>query len=531
MSLQEQLHALLHCDLKSLFPLAREKKRKLFFFVGPTNSGKTHHAMQQLMEADCGTYLAPLRLMALENYERLKTDNIPVSLITGEEEQIDEEAGHVCSTIEMANFSTEVDVCVIDEIQMIEDPDRGWAWVNAIVGIPADTVILTGSVNALDAVKKIAAYLDEELEVVKFKRKNPLEVMQKPVPLKKLQPGTALIAFSRAEVLRLKSQLSRKHRVSVIYGNLSPEVRREEARRFREGESDILIATDAIAMGLNLPIQTILFTTDTKFDGIETRPLTPNEVIQIAGRAGRYGHHEKGYIGATRMGVLEHIDQMFHAPLHTIKPPFRVKATTSQILELSKHLKTDDLETILRYYSKHMRFTGPFVAAQISSMIELSYIIKSKKGLTLEEKYLLSQAPVTTKSPLIKSAYNFYINAIIKKEVVHYKSSINTSGIAKTELELLKAEDEVKKISLYLWMAYKFPDLFPDSKEAELARVRVNRYCEASLKSNKLRKATIRKKGATPSDRNTRRTRTVTSKTTPEKKQKPRNNRRRKKRS
>ncbi len=499
-SLREQLHALLHCDLKSMFPLAREKKRKLCFYVGPTNSGKTHQAMEALMDADCGTYLAPLRLLALENYERLRAHEIPVSLITGEEEQIDEDAAHICSTIEMTNFSMDVDVAVIDEIQMLEDPDRGWAWVNAIVGIPADRVIMTGSVNALDAVKKIAAYLGEELEVVKFKRKNPLEVLTRPIPLKQVEPGTAVIAFSRAEVLRLKSQLSKKHRVSVLYGNLSPEVRREEAKRFREGESSVLVATDAIAMGLNLPIKTILFTTDTKYDGIENRPLTPNEVIQIAGRAGRFGHHERGYIGATRQGVLEHIDKMFHSPLHTIKPPFHVKATTFQILELSKHLKTDDLNTILRYYSKHMRFTGPFVAAKIGSMIELSHIIKSKKGLTLEEKYLLAQAPVSTKSPLIKSAYNNYINAIIKKEVVPYKSSVNTSGIAKTELELLKAEDEVKKISLYLWMAYKFPELFPDSEAAELARVRVNRYCEASLKSNRLRRAPARKKAIPPKE-------------------------------
>ncbi len=493
-SLHEQLLSLLHCDLKSLFPLAREKKRQLIFYVGPTNSGKTHQALEALMAADCGTYLAPLRLLALENYEKLKAHDIPVSLITGEEEQIDEEAGHVCSTIEMANFSMDVDVCVIDEIQMIEDPDRGWAWVNAVVGIPAEKVILTGSVNALDAVKKIADYLGEELIVKKFKRKNPLEVLKKPIPLKKVEKGSALIAFSRAEVLRLKSQLSKKHRVSVLYGNLSPEVRREEARRFREGDSDILVATDAIAMGLNLPIHTILFTTDSKFDGISQRPLTPNEVIQIAGRAGRYGHHEKGYIGATKADVLEHIDAMFHSPLRTIKPPFEVKPTTFQILELSKHLETTDLETILRYYSKHMRFTGPFKAAKISSMLELSQQLRSKKGLSLEEKYILSQAPVSTKSPLVKSAWNFYVNAIIKKEVVHYISSVNTSGIARTELELLKAEDEVKKISLYLWLAYKFPELFPDSIEAELARVRVNRYCEASLKSNRLLKAAVRKK-------------------------------------
>ncbi len=489
----EQLRALLHCDLKSLYPLAREKRRKLIFYVGPTNSGKTYAAIQKLMAADCGSYLAPLRLLALENYETLKANEIPVSLITGEEEIIDEESAHICSTIEMANFQIEIDVCVIDEVQMLADKERGWAWVNAIVGIPADTVIMTGSVNALDAIREIAGYLEEELEVVKFRRKNPLEMMEYPIPLKEIPPHTALITFSRSDVLALKNRLSRRHRVSVLYGNLSPEVRREEARRFRTGESDILVATDAISMGLNLPIETLLFTTDTKFDGISRRPLTPNEVIQIAGRAGRYGHHESGYIGATSRKVLEHITQMFHAPLKSIKPPFQVKATPSQIRQLSDHLGTKNLPKILKYFAENMRFEGPFVAANIGSMIEVSKLIDTRKGLTLEEKYMLSQAPVSIRSPLIKNAFLFYVDAIIKKRVVRYKPSIKLRKTAKTELELLKAEDEVKKISLYLWLSYKLPDLFPDTHKAITARTLVNRYCEASLKSGKLR-LTIRNK-------------------------------------
>ena len=175
-SFQEQLNQLLNCDLKSLYPLARELNRKLYFFVGPTNSGKTYSAMKELIDADSGTYLAPLRLLALENYEFLKEQNIAASLMTGEEEIFDEDAGHICSTIEMLNFNLEVDVSVIDEVQMLDDEDRGWAWVNAILGSPARKVIMTGSVNALEIVKKIAIYLGEELEVVKFKRINPLKV-------------------------------------------------------------------------------------------------------------------------------------------------------------------------------------------------------------------------------------------------------------------------------------------------------------------------------------------------------------------
>lgn len=483
-SWQDQLHNLLNCDLKTLYPLARSLNRKLYFFVGPTNSGKTYQAMSELKKADCGIYLAPLRLLALEGYESLKEANLPVSLVTGEEQIFDEEAAHVCSTIEMIDFNMDVDVAVIDEVQMLDDIDRGWAWVNAIIGTPANKVIMTGSVNALDAVKKIATYLGEELEVVRFKRKNPLEVLDKPINLRDLQPGTALIAFSRKNVLMYKERLQKYHKVSVIYGNLSPEVRRDEARRFRDKETDILIATDAIAMGLNLPIQTILFTTCEKFDGVQRRLITPNEIIQIAGRAGRYGHHEKGHIGALNKKTLEQVKEQFSTPVKTIKPPFKVKASAEQIEAIASHLQTKSLSKVLKFFKRNMSFSGPFIAANISSMIEASTIVDAKFNLKLQDKYMLSQAPVTTKSTIIKQAYEAYIAAVLKTKVVRYRPSITVPKTAKTQKDLLLVEDEVKKISLYLWLSYKLPDLFPDTIKARMTRDALNTFIENSLKSN-----------------------------------------------
>jgi len=494
LSFQEQLNNLLNCDLKELYPLARELNRKLYFFVGPTNSGKTYRAMQEMKAADSAVYLAPLRLLALENYESLKDDGINASLITGEEEIFDEDSFHICSTIEMLNFNLESDVCIIDEVQMLEDEDRGWAWVNAILGAPASKVIMTGSVNALSIIEKIAKYLGEELDVVKFKRKTPLKVDTKPTILRDIKDATALITFSRNDVLKLKQKLSKFHNVSVLYGNLSPEVRREEAKRFREGQSDILIATDAIAMGLNLPIKYLLFDTDRKFDGKEKRPLTPNEVIQIAGRAGRYGHHEIGHIGATSKKALEHISKMFHSPMRTIKPPVKVKATQLQVEEMATFLNTKSLTKILKYFSKHMKYDGPFEATSIKTMLELAPILDVKENLSLEDKYNLASAPINTRSPLLKSAYLKYVDAVLKHKVIKFKLITKTSGIAKTQMELLQAEDEVKKISLYLWLSFKFPTLFPDSVKANNARVQLNTFCENSLKSNKSLQRPIRQK-------------------------------------
>ncbi len=495
---QQQLQSLLNCDLKTLYPLARSLNRKLEFYVGPTNSGKTYNAMQKLKEANSGLYLAPLRLLALEGYEDLKASNINASLITGEEQILHEEAAHVCSTIEMIDFDLDVDVAVIDEVQMLDDADRGWAWVNAIIGCPAKRIIMTGSVNALDAVKRIATYLDEDLEIVKHQRKNELKVLPKWTSLDKLEDGTALIAFSRRDVLQLKQKLQKKYTVSVIYGNLSPEVRRDEAQRFREKKSQILIATDAIAMGLNLPIKTILFTTDTKFDGVSKRKITVNEIVQIAGRAGRYGHFEAGYLGATRRDVLDHVRLEFDSPIKTIKPPFKVKINNNQLEALAAHIKTNSLTKVLKFFADNMYFSGPFIAANISSMIEAAKIVDTRFNLKLEDKYLLAQAPITTKSTIILQAYEAYIASVIKKKVCHYKPSITLPKKAITQRDLLLVEDEVKKISLYLWLSYKLPELFPDHDKAYILRNSFNSFIEKSLKGNLIEEDSSKKPFSKP---------------------------------
>jgi len=503
---QQQLQTLLNCDLKSLFPLARSLNRKLKFFVGPTNSGKTYNAVKELKESNSGLYLAPLRLLALEGYEDLKEEKIDVSLITGEEQIINEDAAHVCSTIEMIDFNLDVDVAVIDEVQMLDDTERGWAWVNAIIGCPAKTIIMTGSVNALESIRKIASYLGEELEVVKHKRKTPLKVLPRHTALDHLESGTALIAFSRKDVLKLKQKLQKKYKVSVIYGNLSPEVRRDEARRFRHKKSEILIATDAIAMGLNLPIKTILFTTDTKFDGVSRRKINVNEIVQIAGRAGRYKLFDAGFLGATRRDVLEHIQEEFEKPVRTIKPPFSVKINNEQLESLASHIKTNSLTKVLKFFKDNMTFDGPFIASNISSLIEAARIVDKRDNLDLESKYLLAQAPITTKSNIILQAYEAYIAAVIKSRICRYKPSITLPKKAITQKDLLLVEDEVKKISLYLWLSYKFPELFPDYEKAVILRNSFNSFIEKSLKLNlKLNEDERPKRYSKPYRRNRRR--------------------------
>jgi len=478
---KEELLAKTIRDFKNLFPLARLLKREIFFHVGPTNSGKTYQALKALKEADTGYYLAPLRLLALEGYESLKADNIPISLITGEEEIIDEESTHISSTIEMMNGSVEVDVCVIDEIQMINDRDRGWAWANALIGVPAKKVILTGSSDALEAVQELCEYLDEPLTVKHFERKNELQLLSQATPMKQIEKGTAIVAFSRRDVLGLKQQLSTRYEVSVVYGNLSPEVRREEARRFREGKSDILVATDAIAMGLNLPIKTLLFSKDNKFDGLRRRELLPTEVAQISGRAGRYGLEEVGYIGALDNKTLETINSKFHQPLPKIQLPFSVMASLEHVMLIGEILETENLSTILNFFADNMEFEGPFIAANIDSMLEISAIVDEYE-LDLKTRFHLACAPASISSPYIESVFHRYIKDIEINKPVIYIPPRDLPKYAQTNEMMLNAEDRVREISLYLWLSFKFEHLFQETEKAIQARVRLNNYIEASLK-------------------------------------------------
>ncbi len=472
-------------DFKNLFPVARGMNRKLTLHIGPTNSGKTYRAMQQLKEADTGYYLAPLRLLALEGYETLKAEGIDASLITGEEQILDEDATHISSTIEMMNYDVDVDLCVIDEVQMIDDRDRGWAWANAIIGAPAQEIIMTGSPNVKDAIIALADYLGEELEIIEFERKNPLQLLEHPTDIKDIEAGTAIVAFSRKDVLKLKQQLSANFRVSVVYGNLSPEVRREEARRFREGETEILVATDAIAMGMNLPIKTILFSKAEKFDGITQRNLFPSEVQQIAGRAGRFGLHENGYVGALNKEALSIVKKNFAKEPKKVKTPFKVMASLDHIKLVSTILEESSLEEILRFFIKNMEFNGPFYAASLDDMLEASRIVDAY-DLDIAIKYHLACAPLTLKSAYIIEAYESYIHALEKGEPIYYHPPRLQGNYAQTSDELLHAEDMVKEISLYLWLSYRFPDSFVDEEKARRYRGVINRYIEKTLQQTQL---------------------------------------------
>ena len=274
-------------DYTLLYPQARMLKRHFILHIGDTNTGKTYEALQELKQAESGTYLAPLRLLALEIQERMNEEGVPCSMTTGEEEDIIPEAKHMSSTVEKLDISKYYDVCVIDEAQMIDDKDRGWAWTNAILGAYSERIHVCMSENARNIVIKLINMCRDTYEIVEHKRNTPIQFQNKIFNFKTdIQEHDALIVFSRKKVLSVATEL--RHRgieASVIYGALPYSVRKNEIRKFVEGETKVVVSTDAIGMGMNLPIKRIVFLETSKYDGKNTRSLFAPEVKQIAGRA------------------------------------------------------------------------------------------------------------------------------------------------------------------------------------------------------------------------------------------------------
>ncbi len=283
-----------------LYPLARRMDRHFIIHAGPTNSGKTYQAIQALKRAETGIYLGPLRLLAYEQFEAMNLDGCACNLLTGEETIDIPGAKHQASTVEMLDLTKIYDCAVIDEAQMIADKDRGGAWTTAVLGVCAEEVHICCAMNAVELLIHLIEDGEDTYEVVYHQRQTRLALDNENFDF----PGSvrekdALIVFSRRNVHAVASELQRRGVLcSVIYGALPYDVRHEEARKFMNGETQVVVATDAIGLGMNLPIRRIVFLEQSKFDGEEVRYLKPDEVQQIAGRAGRRGMYEIGFVNS-----------------------------------------------------------------------------------------------------------------------------------------------------------------------------------------------------------------------------------------
>ena len=446
-------------DYLNTFSTARKIKRKFIFHYGPTNSGKTYASLSALKEANTGYYLAPLRLLAHEIYEELNDDGFPTSLVTGEEKIEKEGDRFRSSTIEMASFHREVDVAIIDEIQMISDPYRGWAWTQAVVGIPAETIILAGSADAIPNVKRLVVdVLGEELELVEFKRKNELIVDD--IPTVTCEPGDAVIVFSRKRIFEVKEQL--KNQCSIIYGSLGPEVRKSEAKKFKDGDTGIVVSTDAIGMGLNLPIKRVIFADIEKFNGTHYEIADTALIKQIAGRAGRYGKYEKGHVTATSSEALEIIKKAMGTYRDT-KPleKFQISPNLQAIQLISDTMQSTDIIKVFNQFSAVIENDDNFTMMNIENMKDISRYVYNK--LDLDVKFIYTCVPINTKvvndmNQLLSWSKKHFHGMQIKLKDIEFSENIDYN-----ESMLLRSlEDKVKLYTVYMWLNQRFPDFYPD---------------------------------------------------------------------
>ncbi|HEV7867965.1 MAG TPA: helicase-related protein [Chthoniobacteraceae bacterium] len=466
------------------FPAARARKREILFIAGPTNSGKTYAAFQKLASARRGVYLAPLRLMAAEFWDRMQAEGVHCSLITGEERSIDPFAEHVSSTIEMLATDAEYDVAVIDEVQMIADKDRGWAWTQAIVGVNAKLVILVGSPDAENLVRAIAERVGEPLKVQRLERLSPLQAATEPLDMgEPVEEGTGFISFSRKNVLSWKRSLGGAE-CAAVYGALSPEVRREEARRFCSGEAKYVSATDAIGMGLNLPVKTIVFTTLTKWNGEMEITLDAPSIRQIAGRAGRFGHHEVGIVTALTASDLAEIRRALAAdpePLPAVAP---IAPHMKMLGFLAQETGKSDLASLLDCFAALPGDEDLFRKADVAAMRDLARELRDA-DLSLEHQFALCVCPVDVSNEEHMRAWRVWVKAVKNNHPIGIPDGLSFEDEDHTtsSTELHYAEARVRLLAAYRWMHHRLPELFNEIDDASTVSASINSYISKSLKA------------------------------------------------
>ena len=455
-AIRTSLSLLIALNPKDEYPEARAMRRRFVLHLGGTNTGKTYAGFQRLIRAGTGIYLAPLRLLALEAQETLLDAGVDCSLSTGEEEDLREGDTHMAATAEKLSLERRYDVAVIDECQMIADPQRGYAWTRAILGVLAPEVHLCAAPEAKHLLIRLIESCGDSYEVVEHKRTTPLICMSHTVDYRRVQPGDALITFSKVGVLSVAEDLRQSGKEpAIIYGALPYSTRRRQMEGFLEGRMEYIVSTDAIGMGLNLPIRRVIFLDAEKFDGEARRPLKPEEIRQIAGRAGRYGMYPRGYVGAAQN--LEVIRAGLEAPV----PP--LQRAVAGFSDLVLQVDFDLLEVLTQW--NQMPTVEPYEKLDISRY--LSLISKMREMgfvLTKEQELRAANIPFDeTEEPLRELFFRFL-------RQWQQGEAVEQPALPEEEPTLPELELHYRKLDLYFSFAKAFgcpvdEDKLYDSRE------------------------------------------------------------------
>ncbi|XP_068746401.1 ATP-dependent RNA helicase SUPV3L1, mitochondrial-like isoform X3 [Montipora capricornis] len=483
-----QVHPMLNCidqvkkisDLRGpadLFLEARAMKRRIIYHAGPTNSGKTHTALERFSAADTGVYCGPLRLLATEVFRRTNDAGIPCDLLTGEDRQWaispEEPANHIAATVEMCSTKIFYNCAVIDEIQMIRDDERGWAWTRALLGLPCPEIHICGEHSAVDVVQRLIASCNDEMEVCHYERLSPLEVKQHRSLGGKLQgvkPGDCVVSFSQQELYRLRREIEKKSRTkcAIIYGGLPPATKVEQASKFNDPEDDcsVLVASDAIGMGLNLNIKRIVFSKLSKYDGHDVVLLTPSQAKQIAGRAGRYGsNYPNGEALTFKKEDSKLLHSLITAPTEDVKAA-GLAPTMEQIEMLSQQLPDASLVKLYDVFESVAQLDGAnYFMCDLEFKKKIAHKIRGLP-LSVTDQYIFSTAPISTKTIDLAPKFAFNVCHEIALTSSKLKKLIKWPPKSPKSLaELQKLEAVHEGLDLYLWLSYRFPDIFVDVEQ------------------------------------------------------------------
>lgn len=422
---------------------------KIVIHVGLTNTGKTYHALQRLKTAEKGLYLAPLRLLALEISECLNAEGTVCSLKTGEEEKSIEHATHTSSTVEMCRLDTEYDIVVIDECQMIGDEERGSAWVRAILGVQTKELHIITAPEGLSIIEKILS--EKEYHIQTYRRETELEILPNRMHLKNIQKGDAVIVFSRLNVLKVAKQLENKGlKPAVIYGSMPPTVRFKQVEYFHKGEFDVVVATDAIGMGLNLPVKRVLFMETSKYDGKSRRNLKTSELRQIGGRAGRKGMFDVGYVGFMENGKWAKETMLKNpSPIKkiVIAPTFEMFVRFVEALEMECEVKA--LKLFIHYwrtYKPSEDFVRIYDMKHQFSLVNKMQQYENKQLMTLEQIWRFVHVPVQYDNNSLLDVWKKNVKALITEEEPYELEIKNPQNLNQLE----ELEVAYKKIDVHL---------------------------------------------------------------------------------
>ncbi|KKA29934.1 hypothetical protein TD95_004798 [Thielaviopsis punctulata] len=478
------------------FPATRAMPRTVHLHVGPTNSGKTYHALKALEEARSGIYCGPLRLLAHEIYSRFQAKNKPCALMTGEEQRIPQDVDDyfISCTVEMTPLSKPVDVAVIDEIQMISDDDRGSGWTSAFLGLQAKELHLCGEERTVDIIKSLCDSIGDKCIVHRYQRLTPLKAAETTVSkdFSDLQKGDCIVAFSRVNLHAMKDAIETAtgRRCAIIYGSLPPEVRAQQAELFNnpDNEYDFMVASDAIGMGLNLEIKRVIFETTTKNDGYGWRELTVSELRQIGGRAGRFKTARQGMLEdnslESKVGIVTTLEpsdlKVVQAKLWKDAPPIDKVSVFPPVAVIEQFAQYFPPATPFKFVLLRLKeiatLSNRFNLFIKDELLQVADLIQPF-DLDIHDRCVLLTAPAYLRDPMMKHVVTGVAKCIANGgggELLNIPEiPLTTLDIDMESVPIEQHKEYMRMLEslhgaivLYLWVSYRFPGVFTSQQMA-----------------------------------------------------------------